>query len=251
MARPGVSPRRATRMPRASPPCYQELLLFPELTVAENIFLGHAPKTSLGTLDWTRHARAAPASCSTPRQPRARHRREGGKPFGGQPPAGRDRQGALRRTPASLIMDEPTAALAEADVQRLMAIVRKLRARGVAIVYVSHRMPEIFALADRVTVLRDGDLIGTMDIADVDESRLVAMMVGRADRPALPASQATKRRRRAGAARRLATARWSATSPSICAHGEILGLAGPGRLGPHRSSRSPSSASPRPPPARS
>ena len=86
---------------------------------------------------------------------------------------------ALSQNARVLIMDEPTAALAEADVQRLMDVVRRLRASGVAIVYVSHRMAEIFALADRVTVLRDGALVGTRDIADVDEARLVSMMVGR------------------------------------------------------------------------
>jgi rhamnose transport system ATP-binding protein len=78
-----------------------------------------------------------------------------------------------------VIMDEPTASLADADVQRLMDIVRRLKSRGVAIVYVSHRMPEIFALADRVTVLRDGAHVGTRDIGEVDEAMLVSMMVGR------------------------------------------------------------------------
>ena len=76
-------------------------------------------------------------------------------------------------------MDEPTAALADADVQRLMAVVKRLRDRGVGIVYVSHKLPEIFELADRVTVLRDGALIGTRPIAEVNEQTLVAMMVGR------------------------------------------------------------------------
>ena len=76
-------------------------------------------------------------------------------------------------------MDEPTAALADADVRRLMAVVKRLRARGVGIVYVSHKLPEIFELADRVTVLRDGALIGTRPIAEVSEQTLVAMMVGR------------------------------------------------------------------------
>ena len=112
-------------------------------------------------IDWTDHAPPRPRAARHPRLPRTRHRPEGGKPFG-RPTASASRSPApWRRTPASLIMDEPTAALAEADVQRLMDIVRKLCARGVAIVYVSHRMPEIFALADRVTVLRDGSHVGT------------------------------------------------------------------------------------------
>jgi rhamnose transport system ATP-binding protein len=76
-------------------------------------------------------------------------------------------------------MDEPTAALAEADVRRLIDVVKRLRQRGVAIIYVSHRMPEIFELADRVTVLRDGALVGTRRIDEVDEGTLVSMMVGR------------------------------------------------------------------------
>jgi ABC-type sugar transport system ATPase subunit len=86
---------------------------------------------------------------------------------------------ALSQEAQVVIMDEPTAALAEGDVQRLMDIVRRLKSRGVAIVYVSHRMPEIFALADRVTVLRDGARVGTAPIGELDERKLVSMMVGR------------------------------------------------------------------------
>ena len=71
---------------------------------------------------------------------------------------------ALSQNARVVIMDEPTASLAEADVQQLMAIVRRLRDRGVGIVYVSHKLPEIFALADRVTVLRDGNHVGTKPI---------------------------------------------------------------------------------------
>jgi ABC-type sugar transport system ATPase subunit len=77
-------------------------------------------------------------------------------------------------------MDEPTAALADADARRLMDVVKRLRDRGVGIIYVSHRLPEIFALADRVTVLRDGAYVGTKPIGEVTEGDLVSMMVGRA-----------------------------------------------------------------------
>jgi ABC-type sugar transport system ATPase subunit len=167
---------------------HQELLLFPELTVAENIFLGRAPKTGIGTVDWQAMRRRARelldildcreldidqkvVSLSVANRQRIEIAR------------------ALAQDARVVIMDEPTAALAEADVQRLMDIVRKLRASGVSIVYVSHRMPEIFALADRVTVLRDGAHVGTMDIGEVDESRLVSLMVGRAVDKLYPASQ--------------------------------------------------------------
>ena len=86
---------------------------------------------------------------------------------------------ALSQDAKIVVMDEPTAALAETDVERLLMVVRRLRERGVGVIYVSHRMPEIFAIADRVTVLRDGNHIGTRPIAEVNQEMLVSMMVGR------------------------------------------------------------------------
>ena len=183
-----ASPRDAQRLGIAV--VYQELLLFPELTVAENIFLGHAPKKPWGRIDWAAvrgQARALLDMLDSPDldidaqvstlSVANRQRVEIAK--------------ALSRNAKLLIMDEPTAALAEADVQRLMDVVRKLRARGVAIVYVSHRMPEIFALADRVTVIRDGVKIGTRDIGEVTEASLVSMMVGREIAQLFPKVEAT------------------------------------------------------------
>jgi rhamnose transport system ATP-binding protein len=76
-------------------------------------------------------------------------------------------------------MDEPTAALTEPDVVRLFKIVRLLKARGVGIIYISHRMDEIFTLGDRVTVLRDGAYVGTRNVAETNAGELVQMMVGR------------------------------------------------------------------------
>src|SRR5204862_8103035 len=83
---------------------------------------------------------------------------------------------ALSQEARVLIMDEPTAALADTDVRRLMDVLRRLRQRGVGIVYISHKIPEIFALADRVTVLRDGTFVGTRAISEVNEGTLVSMM---------------------------------------------------------------------------
>ena len=171
-----TSPRDATAAGIAT--VYQELLLFPELSVAENIFLGHYPRTSSGVIDWSAvrsRARDLLDQLDTREldvdtkvltlSVAQRQRVEIAK--------------ALSRNAKILIMDEPTASLVEADVQRLMGIVRQLRERGVGIVYVSHRMPEIFALADRVTVLRDGAHVATRDIGEVDERQLVSLMVGR------------------------------------------------------------------------
>jgi len=157
---------------------YQELLLFPELTVAENVFLGHYPRKAGGWIDWQEvrsRTRALLDQLDTSDldvdakvltlSVAQRQRVEIAK--------------ALSRNARILIMDEPTASLVESDVQRLMQVVRQLRDRGVGIVYVSHRLAEIFELADRVTVLRDGALVGTRQIGEVDERQLVSMMVGR------------------------------------------------------------------------
>ena len=86
---------------------------------------------------------------------------------------------ALSHDARILIMDEPTAALTESDVARLFDIVRRLKARGVGIIYISHRLEEIFRIADRVTVLRDGAYVGRRQVAETNSAELVQMMVGR------------------------------------------------------------------------
>jgi ABC-type sugar transport system ATPase subunit len=157
---------------------HQELLLFPELTVAENIFLGQTPKTSLGTIDWrTMRHRARELLDTLDSGDLDIDQKVATLSVGNRQRIEIAR--ALAQEARVLIMDEPTAALGEHDVQRLMSIVRNLCTRGVAIVYVSHRMPEIFALAHRVTVLRDGQHVATRPVAEVDEAQLVSMMVGR------------------------------------------------------------------------
>jgi len=87
---------------------------------------------------------------------------------------------ALSRNARILILDEPTAVLTQHDTERLFGIIHRLRAQRVAIIYISHRLNEIFALANRVTVLRDGKLIGIKSAAETNEGELIRMMVGRA-----------------------------------------------------------------------
>ena len=157
---------------------YQELLLFPELTVAENIFMGHAPRTRNGAIDWdVMRARALEILKSLDI-----HDLDVTKLVGSLSVGNRQRveiAKALSQNARVLIMDEPTASLTDADVQRLFDIVRLLRERGVGIVYISHRLEEVFILADRVTVLRDGEFVATKDVADTDHGDLIRMMVGR------------------------------------------------------------------------
>lgn len=168
---------------------YQELLLFPELTVAENIFLGHYPRKAMGRIDWA----AARAGARALLDSLDCHDLDVDTRIATLSVAQRQRveiAKALSHKARILIMDEPTASLTEKDVTRLMEVVRSLKARGVGIVYVSHRMPEIFALADRVSVLRDGMMIDTRAIADADEATLVSLMVGRSIEQLFPKGEA-------------------------------------------------------------
>ena len=96
---------------------------------------------------------------------RHRSRRAGRLVAGGRTLAGRDRPRARGASRDILVLDEPTAALPEHDVERLLATLRRLRASGMGIVYVTHRLDEVFRIADRVTVLRDGRRVATLAIA--------------------------------------------------------------------------------------
>src|SRR3954468_1612077 len=157
---------------------YQELLLFRDLTVAENIFMGHAPRGRSGCLDWkTMAAKTEALLASLDIADLAPSRVVGTLSVGNRQRVEILR--ALSQDARLLIMDEPTAALTEYDVTRLFDIVRRLKSRGVGIIYISHRMDEIFQLADRVTVLRDGAQVGTRRVAETSSAELVQMMVGR------------------------------------------------------------------------
>lgn len=157
---------------------YQELLLFPDLTVAENIFMGHPPRNRLGGVDWPTMRRKAVDLLKS----LDIHDLEPTEVVGTLSIGNRQRveiAKALSRNARLLIMDEPTAALTEADALRLFDIVRRLRERGVGVIYISHRLEEVFDLADRVTVLRDGSYVGTKPVSATDKDDLIGMMVGR------------------------------------------------------------------------
>ncbi|MDZ7802000.1 MAG: sugar ABC transporter ATP-binding protein [Trueperaceae bacterium] len=156
---------------------YQEGSLYPDLSVLENLFMGSQPRTRFGTLDWTemrRRAREVFERLDVHIPLKAR----GGALSRAQTKLVEIAR-ALLRDARIIVMDEPTAALPSDDVERLFGIVRELRAAGVAVVYISHRLEEIFRIADRVTVLRDGARIGTSEVSEVDHDALIQMMVGR------------------------------------------------------------------------
>lgn len=163
---------------------HQELLLFAELSVAENIFSGAYPRRS-GAIDW---AFMRKRSRDLLRELDC-HDLDVDRKVGTLSVAMRQRveiARALRQDARILILDEPTAALGENDAERLLEIVKMLRGRGVAIIYVSHRMNEIFRIADRITILRDGSHVATRDAATTTEAELVALMVGRAVEQVFP-----------------------------------------------------------------
>lgn len=172
---------------------YQELGLYPELSVAENIFMGHAPTKNWGffhTVDWETMDRRAEELLAELNI----HNLDVQAKVGTLNVGNRQRveiAKALSLDAQILIMDEPTAALTESDVEQLFSIVRLLRERGVSIIYISHRLNEVFELADRVTVLRDGQYIGTQDVKDTTEPQLISMMVGRTIDNLFPKQEST------------------------------------------------------------
>jgi len=156
---------------------HQEPRLFPDLTVAENVFIGHAPARRLGVLDWGATRRAAKALFAE-----LDVRLDVGAPVRGLSMA--DQQlieiaKSLSVEARVLILDEPTASLSAHEVDRLFTIVRNLRARGVAILFVSHRLDEVFELCDRATVFRDGRHVITTSTSELTTADLVRHMVGR------------------------------------------------------------------------
>ncbi|MEO8683269.1 MAG: sugar ABC transporter ATP-binding protein [Devosia sp.] len=157
---------------------YQELLLFPEFTVAENVFVGHYPRTRWGAIDWKEVRRSARKLLDSLDLSDLDVDTKVGRLSVAQRQRVEIAKG-LSRNAKILILDEPTASLTQADANRLMDVVRRLKQNGVGIIYVSHRLAEVFALSDRITVLRDGQFVATLDTRDVDEPKLVSLMVGR------------------------------------------------------------------------
>ncbi|ARC58403.1 Ribose import ATP-binding protein RbsA [Frondihabitans sp. 762G35] len=156
---------------------YQELNLADDLSVAENIYVGREPKTRWGTVDFRAMERGSkelldglgidvsPKTIVGDLNIALRQMVEIAK--------------ALLVQARVVVMDEPTSSLTEEEVDTLLALVRRLRASGVSVIYVSHRMREIAEIADRITVMRDGAVVGVRDAHDTTPGDIVQMMVGR------------------------------------------------------------------------
>lgn len=156
---------------------YQEVNLVPLMSVARNIFLGREPRNRLKLIDFARMHRETSELLDgfgvrvDPRRPL--------HTLG----VGTQQMVALARAVSVnaqvVIMDEPTSSLEPREVETLFRVIGNLRDKGIAVLYVSHRMDELYRICDRVTVLRDGRHIHTGDLADLDRMQLVSMMLGR------------------------------------------------------------------------
>ena len=156
---------------------HQELNTVPDMTIAENLALGHEPVTRFGTLDrraLDRQAREKLARIGADIDPQ---HRLGSLSIGMQQMVEIAR--AVSENARVLVLDEPTAALSRAEAQQLYQLIGQMRASGVGLIYISHRMEEVWQLADRVTVFRDGAHIGTARMQDITPADVVRMMVGR------------------------------------------------------------------------
>jgi monosaccharide-transporting ATPase len=156
---------------------YQEVNLIPLLSVAGNVYLGREPRTRLGLIDWPKmNAQAAELLRGYGVTGDVR------KPLGSLG-VGSQQMVALARAVSVdarvVIMDEPTSSLEPREVETLLAIIGRLREQGIAVIYVSHRMDELYRISDRVTVLRDGKLVHTGPLAPLSRVELVSLMLGR------------------------------------------------------------------------
>lgn len=156
---------------------HQELMPVPYLTVAQNIFLGREPLTKAGLLDHkliVQKAQELMDDIGIEIDPRVemRHLRTAQKQLV-------EIAKAVSFQSKVLIMDEPTSALSDKEIDRLYKLIFKLKAEGVAIVFISHKLDEIFHVADKVTVLRDGRFIATKPVGELTHDSLIAMMIGR------------------------------------------------------------------------
>lgn len=156
---------------------HQEIVLVPHLSVAENIYLGREPTTRIGLKDIKaiyKNAREIIDSLNLDL--------DAGKPVGELSTAQQQMVEIVKAISFNariVVMDEPTSSLSLPEVARLFEIVQRLKESGVGIIYISHRLDEIFKISDRVTVLRDGAYIGTKLTVETDHQELVKMMVGR------------------------------------------------------------------------
>lgn len=201
---------------------YQEPSLFPDLDIAENILAGRQP-VSGGRIHWRamyREARELLQQLGVQLDPRTKARNLS---VAQQQTVEIAR--ALSLNAQLLIMDEPTSSLTLTEVEELFRIIRQLRQAGTAVIFISHRLEELFAVADRVTILRDGDYVDTREMAGVKTGELIQMMVGREVNELFPKQAAPLGQTMLEVKGLTAVGKFENVSFALRA-GEILGVAG-------------------------
>jgi ribose transport system ATP-binding protein len=156
---------------------FQELNLLPNLSIAENIFIGREPTNALGLLDYPRLNSRAAALLAELDLPLAPTTIVGDLRVGQQQVVEIAR--ALSRNPLVMIMDEPTSALTDHEVEVLFALIGRLKQRGVAIAYITHKFEELPRIGDEAVIMRDGQLVHAAPLKDLTRNQIVAHMVGR------------------------------------------------------------------------
>jgi ribose transport system ATP-binding protein len=156
---------------------HQELSLADELTVAENIFLGELPLKSFGRVDWPKLYADTDAILKALNVGFDAQTRVGDLSLANQQMVEIGR--ALTVAPRAVIFDEPTASLTDAEKVVLFDVIAGLQEKGVGVIYISHRMEEIFKITDRISVLRDGQYRGTLNTAETNEDEVTKLMIGR------------------------------------------------------------------------
>ncbi len=206
---------------------HQELSTMPGLSVAENLFLGRQPLTRFGTVDWRRMERVAEEELAKLGFPEINVRRSL-KTYG----LGIHQVVEVLRVMLSgaqvLIMDEPTSALSPAEIERLIQLIDTLRQQKRSIVYISHFLEEVMRVADRITVLRDGQKVSTLDRQDTTMNQLISLILGREVNATLPPAlpEATERDHILLDVKDLSADVFSNVTFRVVA-GQVLGIYGP------------------------
>ena len=156
---------------------YQDLSLFPNLTVAENIAISNLQEQGRALIDWREVERIARAAMARIKVDIPLDALVGELPVGLQQLVAICR--ALTKDLKLLILDEPTASLTKRDIDSLLAVVRDLQSGGIAILFVSHKLNEVFEVAERITVLRDGQTAGSLPSAELSNEKLISLMTGK------------------------------------------------------------------------
>jgi len=202
---------------------YQELHLVPHLSVAENIFLGREPEIFPGIIDQQAlYARAQDVLQSL-------HADIDSRTTVRELSVAQQQMVEIAKAVSLdvriLVMDEPTSALTESEIEQLFSMIRGLKTRGVSIVYISHRLEEIFQIGDRVTVLLDGKYVGTFGVGGLNRAQLVRLMVNREIQDHFPKVRAPRREEKLQVKQLTCVGKLNDVSFSLYG-GEVLGVAG-------------------------